>query len=83
MVSSTNFRSWIGWIAIMAGTFSVLAGGYQLVAGHPTTVSLVLTIIGPSVITLWTLLVGVLLWRRESRTRPDVSDGAASSLPTS
>ena len=43
--------------------------------------SLVLTIIGPSVITLWTMLVGVLLWRRGIAPEPDVSDVAAPSLP--
>jgi len=81
MVGSANFRPWIGRVAIVAGTFSILAGGYQLVSGRPTTASLVLTIIGPTVITLWTMLVGVLIWRRGSDPEPDVSAVAAARPP--
>jgi hypothetical protein len=49
----------------------VLAGLIQALTGKPTTVSLILTIIGPTVITLWTLVIGVLLWRRSARAEKD------------
>jgi len=35
--------------------------------GEPTVASLILTIIGPTVITLWLVVIGVLLWRRSAR----------------
>ncbi len=41
---------------------SARAAVFQLMTGRPTIASL-LTIAGPTVITLWTLLVGVLIWR--------------------
>lgn len=72
MVRSHMFAPWVAWVAVAAGAFSVLAGMFQLATGHPTTTSLVLTIIGPSVITAWTLVVGILLWRRGSAATRDV-----------
>ena len=43
----------------------------KAVTGKPTTLSLILTIIGPTVVTLWTLVIGVLLWRRSARAEKD------------
>lgn len=63
---SRNRPHWLGWIAVAFGGFSVAAGVFQLVTGHPTTASLALTITGPTMITLWTLGVGLLLLRDRS-----------------
>lgn len=57
------FPRWLGWVAFAAGIFSIAAGVIQAVTGEPTTVSLILTIIGPTVISLWLLLMGFLMWR--------------------
>ena len=62
-----GYPRWLGWVAFSAGIGSVLAGLIQALTGKPTTVSLILTIIGPTVVTLWTLVIGVLLWRRSAR----------------
>jgi hypothetical protein len=53
-------------VAFFAGIGSILAGLIQALTGEPTVASLILTIIGPTVITLWMLVIGVLLWRRSA-----------------
>ena len=65
---SQVFPRWLGWIAVAAGLGSVLAGLIQALTGRPTVASLVLTIIGPTVIALWMLVVGSLLARRSARS---------------
>lgn len=55
------YPRWLGGIAVAAGVGSVAAGLLQAVAGEPTQLARILTIIGPTVITLWTVLIGVLL----------------------
>lgn len=64
MLRSAGWPNWVGWIAVVAGLGSVVAGTFQLLTGHPTVTSLILTIIGPTVIALWVILVGALLWTR-------------------
>jgi hypothetical protein len=59
-----DYRRWLGWVAVVAGIVSVGAGLIQGFTGEPTMASRVLTIIGPTVITLWLLVIGVLLIRR-------------------
>jgi hypothetical protein len=58
------FPAWLGWIALAAGAGSIVAGTVQALTGRPTDASLVLTIIGPTVIALWMLVVGILMVRR-------------------
>jgi hypothetical protein len=62
-----TYPRWLGWVAVGAGVGSVGAGLVQAVARVPTTASRVLTIIGPTVITLWLLLMGMLLARKARR----------------
>jgi hypothetical protein len=71
VVRAGTYPRWLGWVAFYAGIGSVLAGLIQALTGKPTTVSLILTIIGPTVITLWTLVIGVLLWRRSASAEED------------
>jgi hypothetical protein len=61
------YRSFLGWIVAVAGVLSVGAGLVQAIPGEPTTASRVLTIIGPTVITLWLLVIGVSLVRQARR----------------
>jgi hypothetical protein len=58
------YRGFLGWIVAVAGVLSVGAGLVQAIPGEPTTASRVLTIIGPTVITLWLLVIGVSLVRQ-------------------
>jgi len=60
------YPRWLGWVAFFAGIGSILAGVVQALTGKPTVASLILTIIGPTVIALWMLVIGVLLWRRSA-----------------
>ena len=64
VVFSDVYPRWLGWVATLAGVLSLAAGGIQAAVGEPTEASRILTIIGPSVITLWLLVMGVLLLRK-------------------
>jgi hypothetical protein len=57
---SGAYPGWLGWTAFAAGILSVAAGLIQAFTGVPTTASRILTIIGPTVITLWLLAVHML-----------------------
>lgn len=57
-------------MALAAGIGSLGAGLVQAFTGEPSTTSLILTIIGPTVIALWMLVMGALLWRRASLAQP-------------
>jgi hypothetical protein len=64
VVLSDAYPRWLGWTATVAGALSLAAGGIQAAAGEPTEASRVLTIIGPTVITLWLLVMGILVMRK-------------------
>jgi hypothetical protein len=57
------YPRWLGWLAAFAGLGSVAAGLVQAFTGKPTIASLILTIIGPTIISLWVLVIGVLMAR--------------------
>lgn len=59
-----DFPKWFGWVAVAAGVLSIGAGLVQAFAGEPTNASRILTIIGPTVITIWLLSLGTSLIRR-------------------
>jgi hypothetical protein len=65
---SAVFPRWLGWVAVAAGSASVIAGTYQALTGRPTVESLILTILGPTVIALWMIVVGLLMARRDPTT---------------
>lgn len=61
---STVYPRWLGFVAIICGIGSIIAGGIQAYAGESTGVTRILTIIFPTVITLWTALLGGILYRK-------------------
>lgn len=63
---SDVFARWLGWVA---GVASIGAGRIQAFAGESTVASRILTIIGPSVITTWLLVIGYLQIRLAGRAR--------------
>jgi len=69
VVFSGTYPRWFGWIAVAAGISSFTAGLIQAYAGEPTSIARVLTIVGPTVITLWTAAVGIVLVRRAAHLR--------------
>jgi hypothetical protein len=70
---SDAYPRWLGWVAVAAGLGSVGAGLIQALVGEPTNASRILTIIGPTVITLWLLIMGVLLVRKARTLRNSVT----------
>jgi Domain of unknown function (DUF4386) len=61
---SDVYPRWLGWVALVAGASSIVAGLIQAFTGEPTDASRGLTIAGPTVITLWLLVMGILLVRK-------------------
>lgn len=80
IVTSGAIRPSFGWVGAAAGLMSVGAGAFQALSGRPTVASLILTIIGPSVIALWMIVVGVVLWRRAASPRSVDADSVAPAL---
>ncbi|MGH2754161.1 MAG: DUF4386 family protein [Actinomycetota bacterium] len=66
---SDGYPRWLGWAVVAAGVVSIGASLVQGVPGEPTTLSWILTIIGPTVITLWLLVIGVLMGRKASQMK--------------
>ena len=64
------YPRWLGWVAVGAGVLSVGAGAIQASIGEPTDASRVITIIGPTVITVWLLVMGMLLLRKAREIPP-------------
>jgi hypothetical protein len=78
---SDVYPRWLGWVAVIAGLASIGAGSIQALVGEPSTASRLLTIFGPTVITLWLLSMGILLLQR-SRTTADrtaLMEGSAAA----
>lgn len=71
VVLSRIYPRWLGWVVVVAGGGSVVAGLIQAAAGTPTPVTRVLTIIFPTIITLWLAVMGVLVWRRAASLEAD------------
>jgi hypothetical protein len=63
---SRTYPRWLGWIVVVAGAGSILAGLIQAAAGQPTTITRALTIIFPTVITLWLVEMNILVLRKAS-----------------
>jgi hypothetical protein len=61
---SDAYPRWLGWVVVVAGVVSIGAGLIQALTGEPTDASRGLTIFGPTVITLWLLVIGILLMRK-------------------
>ena len=64
---SDFYPRWLGWVAVLAGVASIGAGLIQALVGEPTDASRILTIVGPTVITLWLLVIGILLVAKARR----------------
>jgi len=61
---SHTYPRWLGWTVVVAGAGSILAGLIQAAAGQPTTITRILTIIFPTVITLWLVEMNLLVLRK-------------------
>ena len=64
VTASDGYPRWFGLVAVLAGFESIVAGLIQAESGSPVETARVLTIIGPTLITLWLFAMGVLLIRK-------------------
>jgi hypothetical protein len=66
-VASARFPTWLGWVAVLAGVGSIGVAAVQAETGESSPTVEVLTIVFPTVITLWTALMCVLAMRAPVR----------------
>ena len=62
------YPRWLGWVAVLARISRLQAALSRASVGEPTGASRVLTIIGPTVITLWRLSMAIMLLRKVRET---------------
>ena len=63
---SRQYPRWLGWIVVAAGAGSLIVGSVQAYVGESTPVTRIMTIIFPTLITLWTALMGRLVIQNAS-----------------
>jgi hypothetical protein len=64
---SGEYPGWLGWVAVVAGVGSVPVGLVQAYTGESIGFTRIATIIFPTIITLWVVVMSVLLWRNAGR----------------
>ena len=67
VASSGKYPGWLGWVAVVAGIGSVPVGLVQAYTGESIGFTRIATIIFPTIITLWVVVMSVLLWRKAGR----------------
>ncbi len=67
VAASDGYPGWLGLLVVFGGLESIGAGLLQADAGEPLLASRILTIISPTVITLWLFAMGILLVRKGQR----------------
>ena len=61
---SDEYPGWLGWVVVLAGIGSVPVGLVQAYTGESIGFTRIATIIFPTIITLWVVVMSVLLWRK-------------------
>jgi hypothetical protein len=64
---SGEYPGWLGWVVVVAGVGSVPVGLVQAYTGESIGFTRIATIIFPTIITLWVVVMSVLLWRKAGR----------------
>lgn len=68
---SRAFPGWLGWLVVIPGIGSAIVGLVQAYAGESTDLTRSLTIVFPTVITLWLATMGIVLMAQvKNRRRP-------------
>jgi len=67
VASSGEYPRWLGWMVVIAGVGSVLVGLVQAYTGESIGFTRIATIIFPTIITLWVVVMSVLLLRKAGR----------------
>ncbi len=66
MLRSADYAPWLGWVGVIFGSLSLVAGVIQTFAGPKDLTAFVLFPIASIAITLWLIYLGVLMWRRSA-----------------
>src|SRR5215204_232505 len=66
---SGEYPVWLGWMVVIAGVGSVPVGLVQAYMGESIGFTRIATIIFPTTITLWVVVMSVLLWRKAGKSR--------------
>src|SRR5829696_3935280 len=69
VASSGEYPVWLGWVVVVAGVGSVPVGLVQAYMGESIGFTRIATIIFPTIITLWVVVMSVLLWRKAGKSR--------------
>ncbi len=72
------YLRWLRWTVVVAGAGGAISGGIQASVGKPTGITEALGIAAPTIITLWLLVMGILLLRRQ---REPVDPNAIAGRP--
>src|SRR5215208_3472459 len=65
---SGEYPGWLGWVVVIAGVGSVPVGLVQAYTGESIGFTRIATIIFPTIITLWVVVMSVLVWRKAAST---------------
>jgi hypothetical protein len=68
---SGEYPGWLGWVVVVAGVGSVPVGLVQAYTGESIGFTRVATIIFPTIITVWVVVMSVLLLRKAGRRRTE------------
>src|SRR5215211_4853092 len=68
---SGEYPGWLGWVVVVAGVGSVAVGLVQAYTGESIGFTRIATIIFPTIITLWVVVLSVLLWGKAGRRRTE------------
>ena len=71
VIASRRYRGWFGWIAIVGAAGSMLAALLQIAASGEVQAAETIFFASSLLLTLWTLSLGILLWREHADTIAD------------
>ncbi|MGZ8514951.1 MAG: DUF4386 family protein [Candidatus Limnocylindrales bacterium] len=80
VVASRRYSGWFGWIAIVGATGSAAAALLQIAASGEVQAAETIFFASSLLLTLWTLALGILMWRRYADATVDTLS-LASGLP--
>jgi hypothetical protein len=70
VTKSAVFPRWLGWVAVLLGLASLIDGTVQGLTGLSVLVTNTLFATFASLLTVWTIVMGVLMWRKTKRPIP-------------
>jgi hypothetical protein len=77
---SRVYPRWLGWVVVVAGVGSVAVGLVQAYGGESAGLTRILTIIFPTIITLWLAVMAWLLLQRVTSLEPAVAGAFGARL---